>query len=49
MYFPDSLPADFAKKFYGVRQLWVGREIKKLDYFIEFLKCFKNLKEDYNL
>ena len=45
MYFPESLPENFARKFYGVRQLWAGNQIENVNYFIEVLKCFRNLKE----
>ena len=43
-YFPDQLPENFAKKFYLVRAIYVEGEIKNVDYFVQFLSCFKNLK-----
>ena len=43
-YFPDQLPENFAKKFYLVRAIYVAGEIENVDYFVEFLSCFKNLK-----
>ena len=43
-YFPDQLPENFAQKFYLVRAVYVAREIENVNYFIEFLRCFKNLK-----
>lgn len=42
--FPSSLPENFASKFYSVREVYVAREIENVDYFLEFLRCFRNLK-----
>ena len=43
-YFPDRLPENFASKFYGVRELYVARKVENVDYFVQFLKCFRCLK-----
>ena len=43
-YFPDKLPKDFAKRFYSVREVYVFHKIENVNYFAEFLSCFKNLK-----
>lgn len=43
-YFPKKLPENFARKFYCVREVYVARKIENVDYFLEFLRCFRNLK-----
>ena len=42
-YFPDKLPENFAKKFYLVRDIYIG-EVDNVNYFVELLSCFKGLK-----
>lgn len=44
IHFPNKLPENFASKFYGIREVYVARKIENVDYFVQFLKCFKNLK-----
>ena len=43
-FFPDRLPENFASKFYGVRDIYVDGKIENVDYFVQFLRCFKSLK-----
>ena len=42
-YFPEKLPENFAKKFYLVRDIYMG-QVKNVNYFVELLSCFKGLK-----